>query len=589
MIEEAIEPTKDLRDYVDALRRRRKGIAIVTGALFLASVLVAFLLPPVYRSTATILIQEQEIPQNMIRSTITSYAWQRIQTISQQVMTRANLLDLVNKYNLYPDKRRSETNDEIVRRMQNDIRLEAINADVIDPQTGQPRPATIAFKLSYDGETPTIAQKVANELMTLYLNENLKTRAEQATGTYDFLSNQARKLKEHIADLEAKMAAFKEKNLNSLPDVQQLNMQLMDRSETDLLDTNNQIRSLEERKTFLEGQLAQIDPNSPMTDSNGNRILDPVSQLKVLKTQYATALAEYSPDYPDVVELRREIAGLEKQVGPVSGEQDQAKEATRLRTELAAARKKYSDDYPDVVRLKNELAALETQMKQKPTTPEAAIAAEKPENPAYITLNAQLEGVNADMQAMVKKREQLNAKVANYEKWLANTPQVEREYRDLARDYQNSQRQYESLKGKQMDAQVGQQMEKDSMGERFSPIDPPDLPQKPVKPNRLAIVILGLFLSVGGGLGYAAVAENIDKSVHDTRGIAAIIGAAPLSIIPYIENSVDLARREKTKRLAITSALAGLIVAVLLVQFFWIPWDVLWFKGLRVVSGIVGG
>ncbi len=354
-------------------------------------------------------------------------------------------------------------------------------------------------------------------------------------------------------------------------------------------NTNNQIRSLEERKTFLEGQLAQIDPNSPMIDSNGNRILDPVSQLKVLKTKYATELAEYSPDYPDVVELRREIAGLEKQVGPVSGAQDQAKEATRLRTELAAARKKYSDDYPDVVRLKNELAALETQMKQKSTTPEAAVAAEKPENPAYITLNAQLEGVNADMQAMVKKRGQLNAKVANYEKWLANTPQVEREYRDLARDYQNSQKQYEDLKGKQMDAQVGQQMEKDSMGERFSPIDPPDLPQKPVKPNRLAIVILGLFLSLGGGLGYAAVAENIDKSVHDTRGVAAILGAAPLSVIPYIENSIDLARREKTKRLAITSALAGLIVAVILVQFFWIPWDVLWFNGLRVVSGIVGG
>ncbi len=562
---------------------------LVSGAIFAISVLVAFLLPPVYRSTATILIEEQEIPQHLIRSTITSYAWQRIQTIAQEVMTRANLLDLVNKYDLYADKRRTETSDEIVKRMQDDIRLDAINANVIDPRTGQPRPATIAFTLSYDGESPGVAQKVDNELMTLFLNQNLKTRTEQATGTYDFLSDEARRLKDHIADLETKMAAFKEKNLNSLPDVQQLNMQLLDRTQTDLLDANNEIRSLDERKTFLEGQLAQIDPNSPMVDSSGERILDPASQLKVLKTEYATALAKYYPDYPDVVRLKREIAGLEKQVGPVSDAQDEAKEAMRLRTELAAARQKYSDDYPDVIRLKKELAALEERMKQKSTAPEVAVAAQKPENPAYITLNAQLEGVKADRQATVKKRDELDAKVTSYERRLAETPQVERAYSDLMRDYRTSQAQYQDIMAKQMDAQVGEQMEKDRKGERFSPIDPPDLPQKPIKPNRLVIAILGFLLSIGGGLGYAAVAENLDKSLHGEHAVVGLLGAAPLSVIPYIHNSADMARREKTRRLALTSTLAGLIILVLLVQFLWIPWDVLWFKGLRIVSGIVGG
>jgi len=589
MIEEVIEPTKDLKDYLDALRRRRKGMILVAGTLSVISVLVAFLLPPVYRSTATILIEEQEIPQDLIHSTITSYAWQRIQTISQRVMTRANLLDLVNRYNLYPDKRGSETNEEIVKRMQDDIKLQAINADVIDPRTGQPRPATIAFTLAYDGETPAVAQKVDNELTTLYLNENLKTRTEQATATYDFVSDEARKLRDHITDLEAKMATFKEKNLNSLPDLQQLNLQLMDRSETEVIDANNELRSLEERKTFLEGQLAQIDPNSPMFNSSGERILDPASQLKVLETEYATALAKYYPDHPDVVRLRREIDGLKKQVGGVSDAQEQAKEMTRLRTELAAEREKYSDDYPDVVKLKNELAALEARMTKRASNPETAVAAEKPENPAYITLKAQLEGVNSDIAATTRQRDQLKAKNANYEKYLAETPQVEREYRDLQRDYQNSQVQYEKLKSKQMDAQVGQQMEKDRKGERFSLIDPPDLPQKPIKPNRMVIIVLGVMLSLGGGLGYAAVAENMDKSVHGAHGITAVVGTAPLSVIPYIENGADVARREKTRKLAITSALAGLIVAVLLVQFLWIPWDVLWFKGLRIVTGIVGG
>ncbi len=582
MNEEAIEPTKDLADYLDALRRRRKGIILITTVLMVVSVLVAYLIPPVYRSSATILIEEQEIPKDLIRSTITAYAWQRIQTIGQRVMTRSNLLRLINRFGLYPDKRRSDTTDELIKRMRHDIKVSPITAKVIDPATGQPRPATIAFKLSYNGQTAVVAQKVDNELTSLYLNENLKSRTEQATNTYDFLSSEVQKLQTHINQLEAKIATFKEKHLNSLPDLQQLDMQLLDRNETELLDSNNGLRSLQRRKTYLEGQLAQIDPNTPTIGPDGHLILDPQSRLEALETEYATKRAKYYPDYPDVVRLKREIASLKKQIGGVSNSQAEAREVTRLKSKLAALRTKYSDDYPDVVKIKSELASLEARVRKQASQPPAPAA--KPQNPAYITLSAQLQGIKSNIAATIKQRDQLQAKIDNYEKYLAEMPAVQRKYRDMRRDYESSQQQYLKLRSKQMDARIGEQMEKDQEGERLTLIDPPNLPQKPAWPNRIAIVILGFILSLGSGVGYAAITETVDKSVHGARTLTAILGETPLSVIPYIENSADHALRQQRKKLAMVSVVAAVVVAAFLVQFLWIPWDILWFKGLRVIS-----
>ncbi len=588
------EDTKELGDYLQALRQRKTPIIAIMVTLLIISLLTALLMPPVYRSTATILIEEQEIPADLVRSTITTFAWQRIQTISQRVMSRKNLLELVDKYDLYHDKRRSETSEEIVDRLRGDIKLEAVSADVIDPRTGSPTRATIAFTLAYDGAEAAVTQKVAGELTTLYLNENLKSRTEKADETYDFLTEETEKLSTHITELEAKLATFKEKNVHQLPELASLNMSLMDRTEREVMDTQNEIRSLEERKFYLEGELTQMNPNSPMFSADGERILDTASRLKVLKTEYAAATVKYSPDHPDVVRMKREIEGLEKSTGGSASEREatqaQAKEILRLRTELTTAEKKYSPDHPDVIRLSKELQGLEETIKQAPATARAeTIAAEKPENPSYINLKAQLDAIITGLRAATKKMDNLKARLADYEKRIIQTPQVEREYLDLKRDHDNSSVRYHQLRAKQMDAQVGQQMEKERKGERFSLIDPPQLPEKPVKPNRVAIMILGLILSLGGGIGFGFAAASLDTSLGSARGVTAVMGAAPLSVIPYIENEEDVRQRQKAHRLTLRSAVAGLIVAVLLVQFLWIPWDVLWYKGLRILTQVLGG
>src|SRR3972149_6209968 len=239
------DQTKELRDYIDAFRRRRSSILIVGATLFVISLGVAMLWPPTYRSAATILIEEQQIPSDLVRSTITSYAAQRIQVISQRVMTRANLMQVIEKYDLYRDRRRRETTEEILDSMRQDIGLSMINADVVDPRSGQLTKATIAFTLAFEGNDAKVAQKVANELTTLYLNENLKTRADKASETTLFLTSESERLGQYIAELEGKLAEFKRKNRGRLPGSSQATMQFMqfiDRTERELSDTESKIR-----------------------------------------------------------------------------------------------------------------------------------------------------------------------------------------------------------------------------------------------------------------------------------------------------------------------------------------------------------
>jgi uncharacterized protein involved in exopolysaccharide biosynthesis len=339
---------------------------------------------------------------------------------------------------------------------------------------------------------------------------------------------------------------------------------------------------------YIESQLSQVQPGGPAYSTDGQPVLNTAARLKSLKTEYAMASVKYSPEHPDVIRLKREIEGLEQQTGSVSERQEQAKKLSQFRGELAAAREKYSNDHPDVINLTRQIDAMEASLKESPELPEVSVAAEKPDNPVYISLKTQLDGIGVGLRTAAVKREQLNAKMADYEKRIIQTPQVEREFLNLMRDYNNAREKYRELKAKQMEAQVGQELEKERKGERFSLIDPADIPEEPIKPNRPMIIFLGLILSLGSGFGYIAVAEALGNTVR-RRSLALDLGTTLLSVIPYKENQEDVTRRLKTKRLVITTAAVSLAVVVILVHFLWTPLDVLWFKGLRRADGIISG
>jgi uncharacterized protein involved in exopolysaccharide biosynthesis len=282
-------PPRDLREHLSMLVRRRRAVFTAAALVMAGAVAAAWLLPPVYRSSATILVQEQEIPQDLVRSTITTYADQRIQVISQQVMTRQVLLALVDRYHLYAKRRAWETNDEILERMRGDIRLDTVTARVSDRRLGGTEVATIAFRLSYDADLPADARRVVNELVSLYLNENVNTRVRRSAETTAFLAAEAEQLTARIASLEARISRFKEQHPGRLPESASFNVQSVDRAENELMRVDRDIAAARDRKAYLEDQIAQARELARVPEDRArDRVLEPSERLRLLQDELAS-------------------------------------------------------------------------------------------------------------------------------------------------------------------------------------------------------------------------------------------------------------------------------------------------------------
>jgi len=578
---------KGLSHYFFIFRRRLTSILLVSIGLFILFIFIAIFWPPTYRSTATILIEEQDIPTEYVRSAITSYAAQRIEVIRTRVMTRANLLKIIDKFGLYADRRKIETTEEIVDHMRDDTNLAMISAEVIDPQSGRPTIATIAFTLAYEGENSDQVLKVANELSSLYLSENLKTRTLKAAQTSEFLSEEANRLNTEISQLENQLASFKEKHGERLPEFKQLNFQLLERAEQNLLNIETQLRSLEDRKFYLSGQLANINPASPMFSASGAPILDLDDRLKILKIEFLRLNTLYKPGHPDIVKIQREIESLEKNTTGSDDFTEQAKSLAALRTDLASKRERYKEEHPEITRLKMNIASLLNDLEGKQQQESIGqIFEDNPDNPAYLTLKAQLEAVKNDIASFRKQHDTQKRKIENLESRMMESPQVEREYLSLMRDYDNAVFKYREIKAKLMEAEISQELERERKGERFSMIDPPVLPEEPIKPNRLAIIFLGMLFAVGAGIGQSILRDGLEGCVHSIGDIKSLVKSPILTAIPYLENQEQLAFK-KQRKLVLTWVAGGIfLLMIIMTHFFISPLDILPYRIERKIDQI---
>ncbi len=575
-----MEDEKGLGDYLAMLNRRKKQFIIPAIVIFVISILLAIGLPSVYQSKAIILIEQQEIPVDLVRSTVTSYAGERIQVISQKVMTTENLSKIINTYDLYKDERKTTSMSILVEEMREEINLEMISADVVDPRSGRPTTATIAFSLSFNSESPRISQKVTNELVSLFLKANLARRAKSAIETTGFLAAESKKLEEKVSKLEANLATFKEKNGNNLPELQQLNIQLMNRSESELKGVEQQIRTLEERKIYLTSELSQISPDAYGSSSRGSVVLGPRSRLKELQTQLISLSSHYSPTHPDLIKIKKEIAALRTEVGATDETEELKMQVKELKMQKALLQDKYSPEHPDLKKVNRSLVQAQDALKKakKNQKEDEDIEAD---NPIYLQFQSQLEAAKSELDSLQKLRKELMDKVRDYEERLMKSPQVEREYRDLTRDYDNAMAKYKEVKAKQLEAELAESLERENKGERFSLIEPPQLPEKPSKPNRLAILFLGFVFSLAGGVGTVAVAEALSDSIKDVASLIQVTGSPPLITVPYIEIDAEKEKQEKYKKLAIKIGLVAVVLIIILFHFFIKPLDVLWFVVMR--------
>jgi uncharacterized protein involved in exopolysaccharide biosynthesis len=554
------------------LRRRWVAMLVAFTLVLIAAVVTAFLWPPTYVSTGTILIEQQELPPDLVRPMITSYADQRIQVISQRVMTTENLLRIVKDYDLYAKERKRKGREAIIEKLRKDISFRTISADVIDPRQGRPVQATIAFSLGYSSRSPDIAARVANELWTLFQKENLDTRKQQTEDAATFFTEDTEKRRANIVALEGRIADFKSKHVENLPEHGGLNIQLLNRADDDRRSVDASIAALDQQILYLDAQLAQISKEAAVYTSTGERVMSGADRLKVLRSQYAIVSANHGPDWPDVQRLKREIEGLEAAGVSASSGNDRARQLTEAQGELTVARKNHTPDHPDVQRLERLVATLSA----LPNTPTPSKPLDPPDNPAYIQISAQREATVNQRGSLQRQRGELAARVADLERRLASSPGIERDYAALLRELDNEQLKYREAVQKQTEAQGAQNLEAGRKGERFTLIEPPLAPEEPTSPNRRLLLVLGVVLALALAGGVAALLEVLDSTIRSRQDLANLLTVPPLAVIPWIENAGKKAARMRRRLYAFIGSLATMAAAVVAIHVFYRPLDVLW-------------
>lgn len=509
-----------LHDYLEIVKRRALLMLGVFAAVFIVALMVAILLPPVYQSSGTILIESQQISKEFISTSVTGYASERIEVIKQRVMTRENLLRIIEKYGLFKEKGESRVTSELIDDLRRRIQINFLSTDLGGRRGGT---ATIAFNIAFDYENPQYAYKVTNELVTLFLDENIKSRVERATETTEFLSQEARRLKNDLEKMETIVASYKQEHADSLPEHLGLRMDMLQRTEGQLENLNREFKSTENELRRLDLELTAVKQG---TIIGGNQL----SELDQLKAEYKRASVIYKETHPTVRAIKRKIDDLEKA---------------------------------------NASAAVDEQ--ESPQVDSVLVA----------KLNTLIATTRARLASIQQQREELKAKISQLEQQIIKTPQVELGLSTLMRDHGNAKNKYEEILSKQLSAQIAENLEGENKSERFTLIDPPLLADKPIKPNRTKIILLGLMLAFSAAGGLAFLLEMLNQRIRGRGALTSLVGSAPLVDIPYIVTSDEHSRN---KRLIIKLAIVAVllfIVSSILVHFFYMHLDLIFYKILN--------
>lgn len=575
------DDNRTLGDYMDALKRRRRPALILALSILVVGLAAIVLWPNSYTSTAVILIEDPEIPPGLVPSTVVTFASRQVQYINQRVMTRTNLTNIIEKFNLFPEERKYLPTLLLVPDVEKDMNIDVIDVQQPDQATGQRVNSTIAFKLSFQHKQPEIARQVANELVSLYLAENVRQRTEQTAQTSQFMQDEVDRLDTEVRDLESQIATIKHDNEGSLPELMTFNMQNIQAIDNEILEIDRQVQSIEENRPILEAQLASLSPVTTTVLPDGKPVVAPEEQLRALQTQLAMLEGRYSADHPDVQRVRKDLEAVKAQLGSNVELVDNAAQLQDAKTELAKARAKYSPDHPEVQRLERQVAALEAKAAQPQASGRTRMGSLRADNPAYVQVRAQLDNLAAQERGLRSKQAELRARRADYERKTTRSSEVEKDLSALVRRLQTASLSYQQAREKLFVAKMGQGLETQSKGERFTLVEPPDLPLAPSSPNRPVLLALLIVLVLAAGLGWPQVAETMDASITSARAVERVQGAPPIAEIPLIETAADRKHDRRVRLGWLIVAPVALLVIAVLVHFFFIRLDVLWYVAMR--------
>ncbi len=473
-------------------------------------------LPDTYRSETLIMVVPQRVPEEYVRSTVTESIGERLQTISQQILSRTRLERIIEDLNLYTERRKTQIMEDIVEEMRGDIAIQVVKGDT--------------FRVGFSSEDPRTAMRVAERLASLFIDESLRDREVLAEGTNQFLEAQLEEARRKLVDNEKRLEEYRRKHDGQLPTQLEANMQGLHNIEMQiqaLIDSANRDR---DRHLVLERAIADatavdsLPAPASLTPSNPNAPPTAAQQLTEARLELQALELRLKPEHPDVVRARRRVAELQQAADaealaqPVSPENAPAQSAEALR------RNRLDE-------MKAELANLDRQIEYK-----------------------------------TQKEQELRATLAAYQQRIEATPTRESELADLTRDYGTLQAAYQSLLAKKQDSQLAANLERRQIGEQFRILDAAHLPARPYSPNRPRFYGLGLVAGIGFGVALAALLEYLDRTMKTESDVRAALKVVVLATVPLIE--MTNSGRRSLKAIVATAAAAG-VLAVAAAGAFW--------------------
>lgn len=491
----------------------------------IGTVVVSRLLPDKYRSSTLILVVPQRVPESYVRPTVTSRIEDRLQTISQQILSRTRLERVILDFNLYQRERKRGIMEDVVEAMRRDIKVDIVRGD--------------AFSVSYVSEDPRMAMRVADRLATMFMDESRTDRAILAEATTDFLQNQLDEARRQLTEVEQKLADYKLRHAGELPSERDANLQALNNTQMQvqaLVESINRDRDrrylVEKQIADLESEVAQPPPVTPVPVDDPNAVPGSTTyaQLEYARAQLRGMELRLTAEHPDVRRMRRIVAELEKKL------QDEALE--RPLSQGTAP--------------------------ERPLTQEERARRERLKN-----LRVELDALDLQLKAKQNEEQRLRGVINAYQAKLAATPARESELTALTRDYDTFSKNYQSLLAKQADSKVAANLERRQIGEQFKILDVARMPERPFSPNRPLINLLGALGGLGLGVGLAALMEYRDRSLRTDDEVVSVLALPVLAMVPVMTTAAERRKARRVRlRIALASAATLVVAAAVLAWKF---------------------
>ncbi len=475
-----------IEEYIEILLRRIWYVVIPFLIIIFGVVCYVIFAPRQYKASTLVIVSPQRVPEAYIQATVTSKVEERLQAIADEVMSRTRLEGIISELHLYEKEKKRLSNEEVVTLMRENIKVELPKKE---KEKG-------SFTINYISNDPNVAMIVTNRLASLFIEENLKIREQQAVGTTEFLSNEVTMAKQKLDQMDKAVAEYKMRFMGQLPQQLDTNLKVLEQLQNQYQRIGENLRAAQDRKLFIQKQLSDLE--MPITSSSRGGAASKTSLLREDESASSNTTARSSHE-------------------------------TELNSQLEDLRSKYRESHPDVAATKKKIADLE---KKKDKDGFSSIVKR---DPRYQELKSQLALTDLEINRFRAEESNIAGQIGKLRGRIDQTPAREQDMASLMREYESTKEAYEKLSKKNTDAQQAENLEKRQKGEQFRVVDPAKKPEKPFSPDLLKIIQIGLAAAIGCGLGIAFIREQMDQSFHDAGDVETSLGLKVLASVPRIE------------------------------------------------------